>query len=565
MYSPGRLLNRGGSVVGIDVTTLVGRRAVNRWERCSVGDLFERVAVARPDAEALVAAPGAASAPEFARLSYAGADALANQFAQALLGRGLARGDRVLLVCDNSVEAFVAKIGVAKAGGVAVPVNPAQTPDVLAHAVALTEPVLVVADAGSRALTDAAGVRVDVTIPIGGAARPGETGFAEFRAEGTATPPEVEVHADDIWQILFTSGTTAMPKGVMISHQYVYLAALSWALSYTRGLDHESRLRVACFVPIVFHIGDAAYTMPALLAGGAIVLGRKHDAAAVAATVAGERPTTVIAGGVALARRLVDELERRGPADVASLTCIVYGLGVPEAELTARLQRLRPGISLLGIAGQTESVPGHRLVANAFPDTHADALARHANVVGWPNPLLASRVVDIEDGTHLAAGRTGELVYRSPVMTAGYYRDEESTRRAFEGGWFHSGDLGVEDPGGERQIVGRLKDMIKTGGENVAGARVEAVLAEHPAVSSVAVVGLPDERWGEAVTAAVVPVPGERVDPAELIGFARARLAGYETPKRVVVLDELPTDFVGKVRKYALREQLIARAADVGP
>jgi acyl-CoA synthetase (AMP-forming)/AMP-acid ligase II len=551
--------------VGIDVTTLVGRRAVNRWERCSVGDVFERVAVARPDAEALVAAPGAASAPEFARLSYAAADTLANRVAQALLARGLARGDRVLFVCDNSVEAFVAKIGVAKAGCVAVPVNPSQTPDVLAHAVTLTEPALVVADAGCRGLPAAAGVRIDVTIPIGGEVDPGETGFADFCAEGTEEAPEVDIHADDIWQILFTSGTTAMPKGVMISHQYAYLTALSWALSYTRGLDHESRLRMACFVPIIFHVGDAAYTMPALFTGGTIVLGRRHDVVAVAEAVAAERATAVIAGGLELARRLIDELERRGPADAASLTCIVYGLGIPEAELTSRLQQLRPGISMLGIAGQTETVPAHRFVASAFPEKHAEALERHANVVGWPNPLLASKIVDVEDGADLPQGETGELVYRSPVMTAGYYRDEESTRKAFEGGWFHSGDLGSADPGGERLIVGRLKDMIKTGGENVASTRVEAVVAEYPGVESVAVVGLPDERWGEAVTAVVVPQAGAEVDEAGLIAFARTRLAGYETPKRVVLVDTLPTDFVGKVRKYALREQLIARVADVGP
>ncbi|GAA4550786.1 class I adenylate-forming enzyme family protein [Pseudonocardia xishanensis] len=551
--------------MGIDVTTLVGRRASHRWERCSVGDVFERVAVARPDAEALVGVFGAFSEPGFERLSYARADALANRFAQALLARGLGRGDRVLFVCDNSVEAFVAKIGVAKAGCVAVPVNPSQTPDVLAHALALTEPALVVADAGCRRLPDAGGLPIDVTIPIGGPVGPGETGFREFCAEGSANPPDVDIAADDIWQILFTSGTTAMPKGVMISHQYSYLTALSWALSYTRGLDHESRLRMACFVPIVFHVGDAAYTMPALFTGGSIVLGRRHDVAAVADTIAAERATAVIAGGIELANRLVDVLEARGAAAVESLTCIVYGLGLPSAAMAARLQALRPGISMLGIAGQTESVPAHRFVASAFPEKHAEALERHANVVGWPNPLLASKVVDVEDGTDAAPGAVGELVYRSPVMTAGYYRDEEATRQAFDGGWFHSGDLGSTDPGGERLIVGRLKDMIKTGGENVAGSRVEAVVAEHPGVDRVAVVGLPDERWGEAVTAVVVPKPGESVVEADLIAFARARLAGYETPKRVVVVDDLPTDFVGKVRKYALREQLIAGAADVGP
>jgi acyl-CoA synthetase (AMP-forming)/AMP-acid ligase II len=544
--------------VGIDVRSLYGRRAVGRWERTSVGDVFERVAIARPDVEALVGVAGAASDSAYGRLSYAMADVLANRFAQALLARGVARGDRVLFVCENSVEAFVAKIGVAKAGCVAVPVNPSQTADVLAHAVRLTGPVLVLADAECVALPESAGVSVDVTIPIGGAVLPGSIGFTEFCQGLPAEPPELEIHADDIWQILFTSGTTAMPKGVMVSHQHAYLAALSRVAPYTRGLAHESQLRTACFLPIIFHVGDQTYTLPALFTGGTIVLGRRFNATAVAAAVAAERATAVIGGGVELARRLVGELEALGSAAVSTLTCFGYGLGLPDREMVARMEKLCPGISMLLIAGQTECVAGHRFVATYSRAKYEEAMERGANLVGWPSPLLASKVVDVEDGvTDIEQGELGELVYRSPIMAAGYFRDEEATERALLGDWFHSGDLGSIDPSGERLIQGRLKDMIKTGGENVASARVEAVVAKHPGVQRVAVVGLPDERWGERVAAAVVPVAGATIDPGEVIEFARARLAGYETPKQIVILDELPTDFAGKIQKHALREILL--------
>lgn len=543
--------------MGIDVTSLYNRRADNRWDRMAVGDIFERVAAVRPDAEAIVGAFGAFADPANERLSYAEADALANRFAQALLARGTQRGDRILMVCENSTEAFLAKIGMAKAGCVAVPVNPSQTTEVLLHAARLAEPVLVMADSECLGLPRAAGLPVDLTIPIGGTEVEGIT-FAEFCRSASPEPPEVTIHGDDIWQILFTSGTTAMPKGVMVSHQYSYLISLSWALSYSRGLDHESKLRIACFAPIIFHIGDQVYTMPALFTGGTMILGRRFKVAPLADAMAAERATAVIAGGLELAKTLLTEMEARGKAAMSSLTCILWGLGLAEPETIERLERLCPGISLLYIAGQTESCSGHRFVVNTERDTYADAAARRVNLIGHPAPMMVSRVVDVEDGrTSVPVGEIGELVYRSPIMTAGYYRDDAATEKAFDGGWFHSGDLGSAEPNGKRLMVGRLKEMIKTGGENVASARVEAVVGEHPDVERVAVIGLPDERWGEAVTAVVVPAAGTVIEPDALIGFARERLAGYETPKRVVVVDELPLDFVGKVRKYELRRQLL--------
>jgi acyl-CoA synthetase (AMP-forming)/AMP-acid ligase II len=545
--------------VGIDVTSLYNRRADNRWDRCVVGDIFERVAAVRPDAEAIVGAFGAFADPANERLSYAEADALANRFAQALLARGVARGDRILMVCENSTEAFLAKIGMAKAGCVAVPVNPSQTTEVLIHAAELAEPVLVVADAECLELPRSAGIAVDVTIPIGGTQIEGIT-FAEFCASGSPEAPELTIHADDIWQILFTSGTTAMPKGVMVSHQYSYLVSLSWALSYTRGLDHESKLRMACFAPIIFHIGDQVYTMPALFTGGTMILGRRFKIAPLADTVADERATAVIGGGLELAKTLLTELEALGPEAASSLTCVMWGLGLADPETIERWERLCPGISLLYIAGQTESCTGHRFVVNTARDTYADAAARRVNLIGHPAPLMVSRVVDVEDGaTSLPPGEIGELVYRSPIMASGYYRDEAATEKAFDGGWFHSGDLGSTEPGGERLMAGRIKEMIKTGGENVASARVESVVGQHPDVERVAVIGLPDERWGEAVTAVVVAAPGRVVEPEALIAFARERLAGYETPKRVAVVDELPVDFVGKVRKVELRRMMLER------
>jgi acyl-CoA synthetase (AMP-forming)/AMP-acid ligase II len=173
---------------------------------------------------------------------------------------------------------------------------------------------------------------------------------------------------------------------------------------------------------------------------------------------------------------------------------------------------------------------------------------------------MAATIFD-EEGNDLRGqtGKAGEAVFRSPVMFSGYYRDREATEEALRGGWFHSGDSFVFGEQETRLMIDRYKDIVKTGGENVSSIRVDAVLQRHPAVARAAVVGMPDARWGEAVTACIIPAPGHALDPDELLAFARERLAGYETPKRVVTVSEFPTTVGGKILKYKLRAELASR------
>ena len=209
---------------------------------------------------------------------------------------------------------------------------------------------------------------------------------------------------------------------------------------------------------------------------------------------------------------------------------------------------------VLGIFGQTEAIACHRFWPAKWPEVYARS-APMLNYVGVPSPLLASDVVDETGASLLGQPNTpGEAVYRSPIMTAGYYLNEEATREAFRDGWFHSGDSVVVDDDGLRIMVDRFKDIVKSGGENVSSLRVEAVLHAHPAVEKAAVIGLPHEHWGEAVTAVVVPRSGVEVDESVLIAYCRERLAGYETPKAVVFTDALPETVGGKVLKYRLRQ-----------
>jgi acyl-CoA synthetase (AMP-forming)/AMP-acid ligase II len=552
----------GTAVVGdIEVVSLHHRRAAHRWDRTAVGDMIERMTWSFPDRLAFIGAEGAYSDPAFARVSYREADRLANRIAQGLLARGLTQGDVVALVCENSVEAFLFKLGVAKAGLVVAPLNPSMAADVVTDILRRIEPALVVVDAEVwpplAGAVEAAGCCAGVTIEIGGGVVPGSVGFAAFLAGGRPDEPDVEIHGDDIWELLFTSGTTASPKAVMLSHSAGTLGGYGFALSLTRGLRIEDELVLCSYLPLIYHVGDNPFALGTFAAGGTLVLGRRPDPRRVAATVAAERVTALWAGSPQLLRAVAEVLDaEQATLDARDLRVIVYGWAALHPETLATLERVcAPDLLVFGIFGQTEAIACHRFWPSRWEETYRRTAPR-SNYVGVPSPLLGSTVMDA-DGRSLAdsPGQPGEAVYRSPVIMSGYYKDEAATRHAMRYGWFHSGDSCVYDDDGLRIMVDRFKDVIKSGGENVSSLRVESVLVQHPAVARAAVVGLPHDHWGEAVTAVVVAREGCDVDAEEVIAFCRRSLAGFETPKAVVVVDDLPETVGGKVLKYRLRSR----------
>lgn len=547
-----------------DVETLRGRRADQRWNRMAVGDILERVTWATPDKVALVGWAGAFSDPRFERMTYADADRAANQVAHALLAAGREPGDRVLLYCDNSIEALITLFGIAKAGMVAVPVNSLLAPDVLAWALEHVGASYVIADAclvdrGAEVFA-AAGLHPSVVIEIGGRAEAPSTSFSAWIDAMPTHEVDVPVHGDDIWALLFTSGTTSMPKASMTAHTYSYLSAYAYAMSLTRGLTYETDLVMATFLPIIYHCGHNSTVMPALISGGTCVIGRRPDHVALADAITRERITAVWAGSPLWVDRLVQEAEQRSTeVDLRSLTVAMFSWGALTPDLFPRLRAVTSdAIQPVEVFGQTESQSSFRFWPDARPE-RAEESYHGINHVGLPTPILAADV-HTPHGQSLVGrpGEAGEAVYRSPMITQGYFRMPGETAEAFRHGWFRSGDSCRYAGGPDRSqvMVDRLKDVVKTGGENVSSVRVEGVLAAHPSVERVAVIGLPDEVWGEVVTAVVVPVPGAELDESELVGWARERLAGFETPKRVVVVAELPETVGGKVRKHRLREQL---------
>jgi acyl-CoA synthetase (AMP-forming)/AMP-acid ligase II len=543
-----------------DVTTLRGRRATARWNRTSVGDIFERITWSYPDKEAIVGCAGAFGTSEFERVTFKEADAFANQIANALLSEGLLSGDRVMLACENSVEALLSMFGSAKAGLVVVPINPGLAPEVIAAMIENVQPRFAIVDAAVwdtiSPVLDAASLSARAVIPIGGDVPEGISRFADWIAPVSTAEPDVEIHGDDIWALVHTSGTTATPKASMITHISTCFAAYDYALSYTRGLAVEQQIRMCSFLPVVHHVTHNESMIPALIAGGTAIIGRKVDAEALAAAITRERATAVWVGSPRFLEGLVLAASSdREKYDLSSLTAMMFAWNTIGADLHERLKELcAPGFALWETLGQTESVVSSRFWLNEWPDK---VKAGRHNYIGRPSPLQSSTIVD-EDGLDLRGrpGVPGEVVYRSPALTTGYYRDAAATEEAFRGAWFHSGDCCVYDEDGLLIMVDRFKDIVKTGGENVSSLRVEAVLVQHPDVVQAAVIGLPDDRWGEVVTAVIVTRPGSQADAADVISFARLRLAGFETPKQVRFVDALPQTLTGKILKHRLREDL---------
>ncbi len=546
----------------IDVENFRNRRNDDRWNRVSVGDIIERMTWSAPDRIALICTADATVNPAYRRLTYAQANALINRVANALLALDLPPASRIAMFCDNSNEAWLSKIAIAKAGLVAAPVNVMMAPDVILETLAHVDAQIALVDQvqwdrlGARLAP--AGIRP--VMSIGGGTQGVAPDFDAFIAPFDASEPDIKIHGDDVWEVLFTSGTTARPKAVMISHTYSYMTAYSHVLTQNRGLAHESEIRHAAFTPMVYHIGDHACVFSPLMAGGSAVMGRKPEGHVMADTCTRERVTCLFGGSPQFVESIIRAVEERPAAyDLSAMTAMHFGWAPLAPGSLAAFRRIcGPRLKVYEICGQTEAVSCHRFHIERHVDMYM-AESPQMNHVGQPSPIMAATVFD-EHGNDLRGrkGVAGEAVYRSPAMFSGYYRDQKATEEALAGGWFHSGDSFVYHDDEVRLMVDRYKDIVKSGGENVSTIRVEAILQQHPDVQRAAVVGVPDERWGEAVVACIIPKPGAQIEDAALIGFARERLAGFETPKRIVVMDEFPTTVGGKILKYKIRQALAA-------
>ncbi|MFD3717140.1 fatty acyl-CoA synthetase [Streptomyces sp. NPDC058674] len=460
--------------------------------------------------------------------TYAELDAAVTTGAAVLRERyGLEEGDRVAAYAHNSDAYLIAFLACARAGLTHVPVNQHLTGGDLAHVLDDCTSALVLADPGLAG-----------RIPGGHRVRPLRDGPGSFLAE-LAEPLSFEPDRDQhgVVQLLYTSGTTALPKGAMMTHRalvHAYESAIE-------ALDLTEEDRPVHSLPLYHSAQMHVFLLPYLAVGARNTILDAPVAEQVFDLVEAGRADSLFAPPtvwIALAGH--PDFARR---ELGGLRKAYYGASIMPVPVLERLRARLPGLGFYNCFGQSEIGP---LATVLGPDEHEGRTDSCGRVVRH----VEARVVD-EDGKDVPAGTAGEVVYRSPQLCLGYWHDPQATARAFRDGWFRSGDLAVRDAEGYFTVVDRVKDVINSGGVLVASRQVEDVLYAHPGVAEAAVVGLPDERCVEAVTAVVVP-RGE-VTEAELMAYAREELAHFKAPKRVLFVDCLPRNASGKILKRELR------------
>ena len=464
-------------------------------------------------------------------VTYADAARIVHRTARFLRDEfGIGDGARVAVLAPNAIEYVLLFFAVQQAGGVLVPMNWRLAPRELAHVVGDAEPsLLVVADAFAEKLEGLDGPRVLRFEAL-----------AERMHDDAlpADPPETEAAFDAPSMILYTAGTTGAPKGAVLTNAGIFWNSINTGLRLNLT-EHDV---TAIFAPL-FHTGGwHVLTTPLLHRGGTILLLNQFDPERVL-RLADERRMTVLFGVPTMMAMMHD-----APAFAeASLDSVRYAIvgGEPMPLPLIRAWHAK-GVPIRQGFGMTEFGP------SVFSLPEADA-ERKIGSIGFPNFYIDADVVD-DDGRSLGPDEVGELVLRGPASMAGYWRNPEATAATLRDGWLYTGDLVRRDAEGYYFVVGRKKDMIISGGENVYPAEVEAYLGTHPAVKAVAVVGVPDARWGEVGKAFVVLRDGAALSADDLLEFGRAGLARYKVPKHVAFLDALPTSDSGKVLKRALRD-----------
>src|SRR5579859_2393549 len=497
--------------------------ARNLIGRINVGDSLTRSAAARPGQLAVVDGDR--------RLTYRDFNAYVNRVAHGLAGLGYERGAVLALASGNSADFLAVYYACAKLGVVCVPVNLGWRPDEVAYVLGHSRARGIVVETQLVAAMRDAIAKVpevlDVIVAPGTQnsyeAEPAERAWTTVETladHDRAVEPEREVGDRDPLTYLYTSGTTSFPKGVVGSHLAIYLESMSGALD--SGWNAGDRF--AAMMPM-FHTAQLnAFCTPAVMVGATTYVMRGFDPGALLDLIEREQITQIF-GLPMMFRAALDDPSFDG-RDLTSLRRAVYAMAPMPDDLIRRcLDGFGCDFALL--FGQTEMSP----ITTLFRPEHQ---LSHIGAVG--TPLTGVQVAIMGPGGDvLPPGQTGEIVYRGPSTMSGYLYDQETTATAFAYGWFHSGDVGRFGDDGVLWFTDRYKDVIKTGGENVASIEVEkAVYAADPRVAEVVVVGLPHQRWSEAVTAFVVPKAGQNIDAAELIAVVKTRLDGFKVPKDVV-------------------------------
>ncbi|HEX2214847.1 MAG TPA: long-chain-fatty-acid--CoA ligase [Mycobacterium sp.] len=492
----------------------------------TVADIARVYGAERPDSVALIAGERT--------VTFADLDARSSQVAQALRAAGVGFGDRVAFIEKNGIEFFEIACGVSKLGAVVVPVNWRLATPEIHH---------IIDDAGARVVIVGSEFHERVA-GLGDVRVVTIADYDDWVAGHPAEDPRVPTGPDDIAFLMYTSGTTGSPKGVMLTNDNYFCKATGIADKWRFDVDS-----VSLAVMPLFHMAGSGWALVGLCEGARTVVLRDVDPPAILDAVARHRITNMLLVPVVI-QRLLDTPGVEA-TDFSALRAIVYGASpITDDVLSRALARF--DCDLLQVYGMTETTGSITQLERHDPEL----LRSCGRPFGW----VEVRVVD-DAGRDVPAGTVGELWTRSRQNMRGYWNNPEATAATLtDDGWLKTGDAGYLDGEGNVFLHDRVKDMIVSGGENVYPVEVENVLMTHPDVADVAVIGVPDPTWGEAVKAIVVPTAGASPAAADLIAFARDRLAGYKLPKSVSFTDTLPRTPSGKVLKRSLREPYWAGA-----
>ncbi|WP_228389087.1 long-chain-fatty-acid--CoA ligase [Cumulibacter manganitolerans] len=474
-------------------------------------------------------------------LTYGEFDRQVTRLANALRASGLGRGDRVATVCMNHLEHVITIWAAWRLGAVAVPMNFRLAPPELTFLLTDSGASALVIDAAFDHLEDAARAGLKVHLVVGDSDS-GAQPFGEFLATGGDEHEYVHVEEQELCAIMYTSGTTGLPKGAMLSYANLLAQVHNVIIAFKISGPDEVNL---CGVPL-FHIAGIGGLLPNFRVGGHTVIQRlgAFDPQATLEMIRDEGVTQCFL--VPTQWQAVCALPPLDPP-ITTLRRISWGAAPTTKAILEAMDRTFPGVENVAVFGQTEMSP-------VTCSLEAKDAIRKIGSVGKPIAGVEARVVD-PAMNDVPQGDVGEIVYRGPNMMLGYWNRPEATADAFAGGWFHSGDLVRVDEEGFVYVVDRLKDMLISGGENIYCAEVEAAVQSHPGVLEAAVIGQPHEKWGEVPVVVVAPVVGAELTEQQLLEYVSGKLAKYKQPKAVHFVDALPRNASGKVTKPTLRAQ----------
>ncbi|EKN70650.1 AMP-dependent synthetase and ligase [Neobacillus bataviensis LMG 21833] len=504
---------------------------ITKVNRVAIGDIIRRAASRYKDKTALV--------EEDKIISYEELDHGANRFANYLIEIGFKKGETIATICSNSIDFVIAMFGIQKAGLIWVPINPGISISEKNYILTKVAAKMIIADYNFVQHNISEFEEYPVII-IGQKTQMIGKPFSETLIGQSDEEPDVPIQDRDVAQIMFTSGTTGNPKGIKISHLAVYFASLSNIIEF----NFKASDVAAALMPM-FHCAQHTFLASFLNVGARIVIIKKFEPENFMHLIEQEEITFMFA--LPMMYRAIIHHSKQKSYHLDSLQTCMYAMAPMDRNT------LEKGINEIGAnfllgTGQTEIYPA---TMQFKPE---EQLRRFGSYWGTTAIINDTAVMD-ENGNILPKGQIGEIVHRGPNVMNGYLNDEKATIETRLFGWHHTGDLGYWDEDGQMVFVDRKKDIIKTGGENVASIKVEQTLLNHEKIENAVVVGLPHDRWIEAVTAFVIPKADSDVIEEEIITYCKQHLGGFQVPKKIIFIDEFPMTTTGKIQKHKLRKQ----------